>query len=152
MKNVESLFKFSPDSLSKIANTIGKQPARYDAIMKKRMTSAVQIVWSVAHSKRPMISKIQMKQQGRTKRVSEAGAEAGVPVDTGALQASILKEVKPGKELGSWVGRIYTKGIPYAGYMEYGTSRIKARPFMRPAVALTASSLKQVFGVPAANQ
>jgi HK97 gp10 family phage protein len=44
-------------------------------------------------------------------------------------------------------GEIVTKGVPYAGFMEYGTSKIKKRPFMRPAVALTRDAIKKTFGL-----
>lgn len=50
-----------------------------------------------------------------------------VPVRTGRLQRSIMvKHVQAGE----WtVGSI----LYYAGFVEYGTSRMRARPYLRPA-------------------
>ena len=53
-----------------------------------------------------------------------------VPVKTGRLQQSIdVKELKP-SELTVTVGA----SAPYAGFVEYGTSRMAERPYMRPAI------------------
>lgn len=60
----------------------------------------------------------------------EAGAAAArrfVPIDTGALQASI------GTEQEGAVGR-YGASEEYALYVELGTSRMGAQPYLRPAI------------------
>ena len=57
-----------------------------------------------------------------------------VPVRTGRLRASI--RVGPDREAGR-VGAAATTIIadaPYAGYVEFGTSRMSPRPYLRPAV------------------
>lgn len=54
--------------------------------------------------------------------------KAAVPVDTGKLRDSIDVE-KKGK--GITVG---PRGVDYAGYVEYGTSRSPAQPYIRPVV------------------
>lgn len=53
------------------------------------------------------------------------------PVDTGNLKKSITKEVE--KEQDEIVGRIGTN-VEYAGYVEYGTKRQAAQPYLRPAL------------------
>jgi hypothetical protein len=55
---------------------------------------------------------------------SSPGSPPGV--DTGALRASIHVE-KPSR----WIRRIVT-GTEYAIHLEYGTSKMAARPFMMP--------------------
>lgn len=55
--------------------------------------------------------------------------KAACPVDTGKLRDSIDVE-KKGK--GITVG---PRGVDYAGYVEYGTSRSPAQPYIRPVVA-----------------
>lgn len=56
-----------------------------------------------------------------------AQAQYIAPVDTGALRSSIT--VKNISSLESIVGPT----VNYAGYVEYGTSRMGAQPYMRPA-------------------
>lgn len=59
-----------------------------------------------------------------------AKAKSIVPVDTGRLRASISGDVK-GKQL--IVGTI-SADTHYAAYVEFGTSRMGARPYLRPAM------------------
>jgi HK97 gp10 family phage protein len=53
------------------------------------------------------------------------------PVDTGRLRSSITHEV--GGDAEGMVARVGTN-VEYAKYLEYGTSRMSARPFLRPAL------------------
>lgn len=81
-------------------------------------------------------------------------AKVMCPVDTGSLQRSIRKLVisKPGKnrwEIGVRAGGYITNPkskriVDYAVYVEYGTSRRTAQPFLRPAL------LKNTFAIQAA--
>ena len=57
----------------------------------------------------------------------ETQAKIKVPVDTGALRASIQSEMT-----GETSGEVATN-IEYAPYQEYGTSRMAATPYMTPA-------------------
>jgi HK97 gp10 family phage protein len=123
-----------------------KAYVKNDKSMEKKMKTAVDMIWRVAHQKRPMITRAQMKIEGRSKRVSDPGAQLGVPVDTGRLQASIHQNVTRGGKM-KYRGEIVTKGVPYAGFMEYGTSKIQKRPFMRPAILLTKDAIKKTFGL-----
>lgn len=134
-----------PSYSEKIIEKVLKYQERVDKIIESKMNSAVKIVWATAHAKRPMITKAQSKSEGRLKRVSDPGATAGVPVDTGDLQISIKKDVtKKGFKL---IGRIYVEGPgeKYANFMEFGTSKTEARPFMRPALNLNKEFIKQIF-------
>ena len=59
-----------------------------------------------------------------------------VPVDTGNLKRSILVDVSDdGKEA------TVTATADYAAYVEYGTRKMTARPFMRPAAEEVAKEL-----------
>lgn len=58
----------------------------------------------------------------------EALGKAVVPVDTGALKNSIQAR-KTDKEL----EREVAAGQHYAGFVEFGTTRMPARPFLTPA-------------------
>lgn len=57
----------------------------------------------------------------------KANAQANCPVDTGQLRASIY-----GRTESELSGRVFT-GTDYAEYVEYGTTRAAAQPFLLPA-------------------
>ena len=57
----------------------------------------------------------------------EKNAKQNCPVDTGKLRASITTEV------GNLEAEVGTN-VAYALYVEFGTSKQKAQPFMRPAL------------------
>ena len=142
-------FTIKRGSLDSVISSIKKERVRADSLIRKKVTGATNIIYAVAHAKRPMITNAQAKAEGRKslgkgkyERVSDPNAEAGVPVRTGALQASIQKSVSATSK--GWLGRIWTSW-PYAAFMEYGTSRVLARPYMRPAVVLTRSAIKVLF-------
>lgn len=139
-------FKVNLGAIDQLANKVGKRLDQDDKIIRKRMTSATGMVWRIAHQRRPYISKMQMKAEGRTRRVSDPNATLGVPVRIGVLQESIKQKVTRTK-LMTYQGEVSTQGIPYASYMEYGTSRIAPRPFMRPAITFTQDAIKRLFGL-----
>jgi HK97 gp10 family phage protein len=66
----------------------------------------------------------------RTLRV-ESGAKRLCPVDTGRLRSSITHAVEQDEQ--GLVGRIGTD-VDYAPFVELGTSRAPAQPFLRPAL------------------
>lgn len=57
----------------------------------------------------------------------EAGARSAAPVDTGALQNSIQ-----GRMTGQLDGEV-TTGLEYSMYVEYGTYKMAAQPYLVPA-------------------
>ncbi len=136
-------FSVDMGALDGVLSKVKKSRERIDDLTKRKITKAVDIMYRVATARRPMITKQQMKAEGRVKRVSDPNAQLGVPVQTGALQASIKKSVEATSK--GFLGRIWTS-LNYAGYVEFGTSRMQARPFMRPAIALSQQAIKQLFG------
>lgn len=52
------------------------------------------------------------------------------PVDTGDLRNSITHLVQP-EELAAYIGT----NVEYAAYVELGTYRAKAQPYLKPAIA-----------------
>lgn len=61
----------------------------------------------------------------------EGQAKQLAPVDTGRLRSSITHEVeRQGEEV---VGRIGSN-VEYAAHQEFGTSRMAAHPYLRPAL------------------
>lgn len=62
--------------------------------------------------------------------VVEGKAKKEVPVLTGRLRSSINNEVK--KEGDGYIGKVGTN-VEYAPFVEFGTSRSKAKPYLFPA-------------------
>ena len=58
----------------------------------------------------------------------ESTAKALVPVDTGNLKSSIQTTQE-----GPLTALVGPRDVDYAVYVEYGTSRMAAQPYMRPA-------------------
>jgi len=71
----------------------------------------------------------------RTVRV-ESGAKRLCPVDTGRLRSSITHALE--RDMRGLVGIIGTD-VEYAPFVELGTSRMDAKPFLRPALGAEAS-------------
>ncbi len=147
-------------ALEALGRSLGNRTKQYDILMEKRMELATNMVWRIAHQKRPYISKQEQKHGFVTKsgsvhhnRVSDPNAQLGVPVaakNGGTLQSAIRKEVNR-KGYGKFEGVVYVDlGVaPYGMRMEYGDSLVHARPFMRPAAALTREAIKQLFAAKA---
>ena len=68
------------------------------------------------------------------------------PVDTGRLRSSIAKP-ELGRDGRGLFARVGTD-VEYAPYVELGTSRMSARPFLRPALAQGARSSTISRGTP----
>ena len=55
------------------------------------------------------------------------GAKGVAPVDTGMLRESIMAE-------GSFPSYTIVVDVPYAAYVEYGTSKMEAQPYLWPVI------------------
>lgn len=75
------------------------------------------------------------------KRTHQASAPGESPAtDLGALAGSILAEPAPGELAANLVAR-----MPYAVHLEYGTTRIAARPFLRPAADVASAQGSKII-------
>ncbi len=73
-------------------------------------------------------------------RTVETYAKVLVPVDTGALKSSIMvDEVTPTEA-------IIAPHTEYAEFVEFGTSRMAAQPYMRPALDEHEAEILQAIG------
>lgn len=61
------------------------------------------------------------------------------PVDTGRLRSSIF--MRSGRDGKGFYVEIGTN-VSYAAYVEFGTTRMRARPFLLPAVALASGFMR----------
>jgi HK97 gp10 family phage protein len=86
-----------------------------------------------------LIAKVEANSRSTPKAVADRVAQAArgiVPVDTGQLRDSIVTQVvKTGKEAEVLVL------TDYAAYVEYGTYRMSAQPYLGPAFARYADDL-----------
>lgn len=61
----------------------------------------------------------------------ETAAKRLAPVDTGRLRSSISRELgRDGRGLFAQIGTI----VDYGPYVEFGTSRMRPQPYLRPAL------------------
>lgn len=74
--------------------------------------------------------------------IVERDAKKMVAVDTGRLRNSITHEIIRYKK--DVIGRVGTN-IPYGIFQEYGTSRMSAHPYLRPALAKNLTRIKELF-------
>lgn len=72
--------------------------------------------------------------------LAEGYAQMKCPVDTGNLRASITHEVDGG-EKAVYIGT----NVEYAPYVELGTSKQKAQPYLRPAATEHGNQYRQVL-------
>lgn len=71
---------------------------------------------------------------------AEGYAKRACPVDTGNLRNSITHAVESG-EKAVYIGT----NVEYAPYVELGTSKMQAQPFLRPAATEHGNQYKQVL-------
>jgi len=82
-------------------------------------------------------------QKYNPRRQHTASAEGEPPAsDEGTLKDSITSNVK--KEGTSIVGKIIASES-YAPYLEFGTSTVRPRPFMQPALEKNRPKIKRIF-------
>ena len=72
-----------------------------------------------------------------------SGAKNRAPVDTGALRNSITTQTQGNRD--------YARGevgptVNYGGYVERGTSRMSAQPYLRPATDAVLPGYEQALG------
>ena len=89
--------------------------------------------WIVVFNHIPaLIAAVEVNSRAAPKKVADeilADAKARAPVLTGALRASgTTRSIEAGKSAE------IEFGAPYAGYVEYGTYKMAAQPFLYPAV------------------
>ena len=70
----------------------------------------------------------------------EAEAKILCPVDTGKLRASITPVIE------SWAAGYVGTNTHYAPYVEYGTRKMDAQPFLEPAFLEGKKQASKVFG------
>ena len=72
----------------------------------------------------------------------ESDAKRFVAVDTGRLRSSITHEITESKDE---VRGVVGTNVDYAIPQEYGSSKMSAHPYLRPALAKNIPAIKQLF-------
>ena len=72
--------------------------------------------------------------------IVEADATLRAPVDTGNLRSSITHRVVSDEE-----AKIGTN-VDYAPYLEYGTHKMAAQPYLRPALDSNKARIEKMIG------
>lgn len=75
--------------------------------------------------------------------IAEGEAKKKCPIDTGRLRASITHAVTDVKE-DVIVGQIGTN-VDYAAFVEFGTSKTRPHPYIRPGIDKAKSKMDEVF-------
>ena len=70
----------------------------------------------------------------------EGEAKKRCPVDTGKLRASITPVIE------SWAAGYVGTNTEYAPYVEYGTRKMPAQPYLEPAFEEGRKQAKKIFG------
>jgi HK97 gp10 family phage protein len=136
----DRFFKLKVDmSKSKLSAKIDAFLSKKAALFDKKMNTAVNLIYEDARKVRPYTK----TESG--KRVSDPKAESGVPVDTGNLRDSIQKKITNKGMLFSGTVFVNEKKAPYATFVEFGTSKMQARPFIRPAIDKNRENIKKLF-------
>lgn len=160
MASIKRSTTFQPKDLD-FGETLSRKTNEYFQAQNRKMEGkvrmAVSMAFQIAHQKRPYISNVQAKSEGRRMiskgkylRVSDPDAQLGVPVafiNGGTLQQSIKTKFKWTRAGTRFQGSVYvdSPGIEYASFLEFGTSKMRARPFMRPAITLTREAIKSML-------
>ena len=136
MKEVNAFLKFLHNSQEKIYTEMGKTLVKACALIQRDAQESMrdtQIDTSTTY-------------YTHNKAKAHHPSVAGYPpaVDTGTLRRSITYQVDEDKLEGQ-VGSVITNP-PYGAYLELGTSRMKPRKWLQPAIDRNIGQLKQMVG------
>lgn len=79
----------------------------------------------------------------KTGQFVQGEAQGRAPVDTGNLRDHIKYAVAD-DEQAVYIGTT-AEEVPYAGYVELGTHKMRAQPFLKPAVADNAQQIRNII-------
>jgi len=96
------------------------------------------LVWKGNEAKKATDTAISKALEMSAILVSNAAVK-NAPMDTGLLKASITRDFD---DKNAYIGT----GLEYAPYVEFGTRKQKAQPYLRPALLLNIDKIKRIFG------
>lgn len=104
------------------------------------MSLTIKIDQNAFPAMRPLLRKKVSQVVRKTASDVEAAAKTIVPVDTGALKASIQA-----RAVGSLTSEVAV-GQEYGPHVEFGTVRMSARPYLTPSVDMARQPFEQAIG------
>lgn len=118
--------------MARVTKTSGLTEGDSSALVEIRENNAKEIASAIDAAKARALEKIGLVAEGYAKRLC--------PVDTGRLRNSITHAVQPGEDA-VYIGT----NVEYGPHVELGTSRAKARPFLRPAAQDHADQYRSIL-------
>lgn len=135
-KEVEKFLKFLHNSQEKIYTEMGKTLVKACALIQRDAQESMRDT---------QIDTTKTYYTHNKSKAHHPSAEGFPPaVDTGTLRRSITYQVDEDKLEGE-VGSVITNP-PYGAYLELGTSRMKPRKWLQPAIDRNIGELKQMVG------
>lgn len=135
-KEVEKFLKFLHNSQEKIYTEMGKTLVKACALIQRDAQESMRDT---------QIDPTKTYYTHNKSKAHHPSAEGYPPaVDTGTLRRSITYQVDEDKLEGE-VGSVITNP-PYGAYLELGTSRMKPRKWLQPAIDRNIGQLKQMVG------
>lgn len=129
----------------RITTTITNSP-KYDKVLRDKTLKAKQAVGKASNLLRNEIVKsFSTPKSGATYRrggkVHTASAAGETPaVDTGVLRSNVIIKADPDQ-----LGADVRSNADYSSHLEFGTSKMGARPFMHPAFVKMKAAMKKIF-------
>lgn len=133
-------------TIDEFINELSQKQKRLETEIGKALAKSCALVQSTAiTSMRDTVIDPNKSYYTHNKSVPHHPSMAGNPpaVDTGTLRRSITYKVDE-KEMVGYVGSTMLNP-PYGDYLEYGTSRMKPRKWLRPALEKSLPKIKELF-------
>lgn len=133
-------------TIEEFQNELFQKQKRLETEIGKALAKSCALVQSTAiTSMRDTVTDPNRAYYTHNKNIPHHPSIAGNPpaVDTGTLRRSITYKVDEAEKTG-YVGSTI-KNPPYGVYLEYGTSRMKPRPWLRPALEKSLPKIKEYF-------
>lgn len=133
-------------TIDEFINELSQKQKRVETEIGKALAKSCALVQSTAiSSMRDTVIDTSKTYYTHNKQIPHHPSVAGNPpaVDTGTLRRSITYNVNEKEKYGRVGSTI--KNPPYGLYLEYGTSRMKPRPWLRPALEKSLPKIKQIF-------
>lgn len=107
------------------------------------------VLGALNKAKRKALTAIGLLGTAEAQLRAPVGKEEDGDIDPGRLKRNITFQVHDdnnGVDIGATNVVVNKKGKPYAGWVEKGTSRMKAQPFLEPAIMDNLSKIEEIAG------
>lgn len=134
-KIVRDMIKKMSEKAKEIDTDVGKALAKACAVVQREAQESMT-------NTEVDISKVYFT---HNKTIGHNPSKEGFPpaVDTGTLRRSITYSVDEEEKVGR-VGTVL-QNPPYGVYLEFGTSRMRPRPWLKPALEKSVEKIKKIF-------